>query len=110
MAIMDSSSKLPSGRIADMDVLVQRNASETRGTPVTEARLLIAISGAFVSSKRIVAVGLLTADDVKTLGPAFDRLWPIDETPLFSELLRAIDEADRQLWQHREGDHEGSGP
>jgi hypothetical protein len=49
-----------------------------------------------MSDERIIAVGLLTARDVKLLGPTFDRLWPIDETPSFSELLRAIDEADRE--------------
>jgi hypothetical protein len=35
------------------------------------------------------------------LGPTFDRVWPVEETPSFSELLRAIDEADRELEQHR---------
>jgi len=47
-----------------------------------------------VGSERIVAVGLLTQNDVKLLGPTFDRLWPIEEAPSFSDLLRAIDEAD----------------
>ncbi|HWJ38640.1 MAG TPA: hypothetical protein VNR86_07770 [Sphingomicrobium sp.] len=46
---------------------------------------------------RIVAVGLLTTNDVRLLGPSFDRLWPVDATPCFSGLLRAIDEADRQF-------------
>jgi len=48
---------------------------------------------------RIVAVGLLTQNDVRLLGPSFDRLWPVEETPCFSGLLQAIDEADRQLRQ-----------
>ncbi len=47
--------------------------------------------------ERIVAVGLLTVRDLALLGPTFDRSWPIDETPCFGELLRAIDEADRQF-------------
>jgi hypothetical protein len=47
-----------------------------------------------VTSKRIIALGLLTADDVDLLGPTFDRLWPVEDTPCFSELLQAIDEAD----------------
>ena len=51
---------------------------------------------------RIVAVGLLTKDDIRLLGPSFDRLWPIDETPCFSGLLQAIDEADRQLRHDRD--------
>lgn len=45
----------------------------------------------------IVAVGLLTQRDVVALGPAFDRLWPVDKAPCFDDLLRAIDEADREL-------------
>lgn len=46
---------------------------------------------------RIVAVGLLTRQDLTLLGPTFDRTWPVEEVPMFSELLRAIDEADREL-------------
>ena len=46
---------------------------------------------------RIVAVGLLTRQDLTVLGPAFDRVWPVEEAPSFNELLRAIDEADRKL-------------
>ena len=47
--------------------------------------------------QKIVAVGLLTQRDLKLLGPTFDRAWSVDETPCFSELLRAIDEADREF-------------
>jgi len=50
-----------------------------------------------VTHERIVAVGLLTRRDMNVLGPTFDRAWPVEEAPSFSELLRAIDEADRQL-------------
>jgi hypothetical protein len=46
---------------------------------------------------RIVAVGLLTQHELAVLGPAFDRVWPIEEVPSFDELLHAIDEADRKL-------------
>ena len=46
---------------------------------------------------RIVAVGLLTRRDLTLLGPTFDRVWPVEQAPSFSELLRAIDEADRRL-------------
>ncbi len=46
---------------------------------------------------RIVAVGLLTRRDLEVLGPTFDRIWPVEEAPHFTELLRAIDEADREL-------------
>ncbi len=48
---------------------------------------------------RIVAVGLLTRRDLDVLGPTFDRIWPVEEAPHFDELLRAIDDADRDLKQ-----------
>jgi hypothetical protein len=47
--------------------------------------------------ERIVAIGLLTKHDLTLLGPTFDRVWPVEEAPRFSELLSAIDEADRTL-------------
>jgi hypothetical protein len=50
-----------------------------------------------VNKERIVAVGLLTRNDLHLLGPTFDRAWPVEEAPAFSELLRAIDEADNRL-------------
>jgi len=46
---------------------------------------------------RIVAVGLLTQRDLDILGPTFDRIWPVEDAPTFTELLRAIDEADDAL-------------
>lgn len=55
-----------------------------------------------MANDRIVAVGLLTQNDVRLLGPSFDRLWPVEETPCFSGLLQAIDEADRRLKQEHE--------
>ncbi len=48
---------------------------------------------------RIVAIGLLTKGDVQRLGETFTRLWPVDQSSDFSELLRAIDEAEEN---HRE--------
>jgi hypothetical protein len=50
---------------------------------------------------RIIAVGLLTQQNLNTLGPTFTRAWPVDEAPCFSQLLRAIDEADREVRQER---------
>ena len=47
-------------------------------------------------------MGLLTQRDLDLLGTGFDRVFPIDETPCFGELLRAIDEADRELWRERD--------
>ena len=50
-----------------------------------------------MSQERIVAVGLLTQRDLELLGHGFSRLWPVDQTPCFTDLLSAIDEADEQL-------------
>lgn len=47
--------------------------------------------------QRIVAIGLLTQEELSSLGPAFNRAWPIDEAPAFPDLLRAIDEAEERL-------------
>lgn len=55
-----------------------------------------------MAHERIVAVGLLTQNDVALLAPTFDRLWPVDKVPCFSGLLWAIDEADRELKRDRE--------
>ena len=52
---------------------------------------------------RVIAIGLLTGRDIDLLGPTFTRLWPIDEAPAFSDLIQAIDEADRALAQNRPG-------
>ena len=50
-----------------------------------------------MAKERIVAVGLLTQREVELLGQGFSRLWPVDDTPCFQDLLQAIDEADREL-------------
>ena len=52
-----------------------------------------------LAQERIVAVGLLTQREVELLGQGFSRLWPVDETPCFTELIKAIDDADEQLHQ-----------
>ena len=47
---------------------------------------------------RIVAVGLLTQQDLNLLGPTFQRAWPVEDAPSsFEGLLFAIDEAERRL-------------
>lgn len=56
-------------------------------------------------SERIAAVGLLTQREVEMLGTRFDRLWPVDETPCFPQLLQAIDGPDRKLWRWRDREH-----
>ena len=47
-----------------------------------------------MTGDKIVAVGLLTRQDLDILGPTFSRAWPVEEAPDFNELLRAIDRAD----------------
>ena len=48
-------------------------------------------------ARQIVAIGLLTQHDLNLLGHGFDRAIPVDNTPRFEELLKAIDDADRDL-------------
>ena len=55
-----------------------------------------------MANERIVAIGLLTQRDLDALGSGFQRVWPVDETPCFSQLLQAIDEADREMWRERD--------
>ena len=50
-----------------------------------------------MAKERIVAVGLLTQREVELLGHGFSRLWPVDDTPCFQDLLQAIDDADVEL-------------
>ena len=50
-----------------------------------------------MAKERIIAIGLLTQREIDLLGYGFSRLWPVDETPCFTELVKAIDEADREL-------------
>lgn len=52
-------------------------------------------------SNRIVAA-LLTRPELQGLGAAFDRAWPVVETPGLNGLLEAVDEADRRFRQRRE--------
>jgi hypothetical protein len=48
--------------------------------------------------ERIVAVGLLTQQDLNLLGPTFERAWPVEDAPsAFEQLLQAIDQADREV-------------
>ena len=54
-------------------------------------------------NERIVAVGLLTRQDLELLGPSFDRVWPVENAPSFEQLLRAIDVADNRSQQDRRG-------
>jgi hypothetical protein len=44
----------------------------------------------------IIAIGLLTQDDVRRLGENFSRLFPVPRDGAFDELIKAIDDADQQ--------------
>jgi hypothetical protein len=48
---------------------------------------------------RIVAIALLTQDHLDMLGGTLKKVYRIDETPCFAELLEAIDRADREHWR-----------
>jgi len=50
-----------------------------------------------LDKERIVAVGLLTQHDLSLLGRSFTRVWPVEESPCFEGLVKAIDEAERDL-------------
>lgn len=45
----------------------------------------------------IVAIGLLTQNDIRRLGENFSRLFPVPRDGAFDDLIKAIDDAD----QHR---------
>lgn len=47
-------------------------------------------------NRRIVAVGLLTQDEVTLLGTQLSRLYPIEDDDCFADLVDAIDRADRE--------------
>lgn len=46
--------------------------------------------------ERIVAVGLLTEQDLSVLGQGFRRAYPVERDHDFQALLRAIDRADHE--------------
>ena len=50
----------------------------------------------------IIAIGLLTASDLERLGPSFEHAWPVDDADAFSDLLAAIDDADREFRRERD--------
>ena len=47
----------------------------------------------------IVAIGLLTQNDIQRLGDSFSRLFPRPRDGAFKDLIKAIDEADREREQ-----------
>ena len=63
--------------------------------PCAERDLVVAV-------ERIVAVGLLTQSHLDLLGSALKKAYPVQETPCFTELISAIDEADREYWREQD--------
>ena len=55
-----------------------------------------------MSQRQIIAIGLLTEQELQLLGEGFSRVWPVDEALRFQGLLQAIDEAERELWRQRD--------
>ena len=50
----------------------------------------------------IATSGLLAQANADMFRPALDRAWPLDDAPHFVELLRAIDQAERELRGERD--------
>jgi hypothetical protein len=55
-----------------------------------------------MSSGRIVAVGLLTQEHLDVLGSSLKKVYRVEDTPCFPELLEAIDQADREHWRRED--------
>lgn len=55
-----------------------------------------------VAVERIVPGGLLAEPDLDLLGTALKKVFPIQDTACFSELISAIDEADREYRRERD--------
>jgi hypothetical protein len=53
-------------------------------------------------AEKIVALALVTARELESLGATFDRAFAIHEVPCSNRLLSAIDEADRQFWRDQD--------
>jgi hypothetical protein len=51
-----------------------------------------------VASDPVVALVLLSQSEMERYGSALKQVFPVSETPCFGELLRLIDEADREHW------------
>lgn len=59
-----------------------------------------------MADDRIVAVGLLSAQDLEVLGRGFRRAIPVEDVDQFDALIRAIDEADQR---HRSAQERSNG-
>ena len=50
----------------------------------------------------IVALALLTRANLDALGNNLKLVYPVEDLPCFPELLRAIDDADREHWREED--------
>jgi hypothetical protein len=55
-----------------------------------------------VPSERIVAVSLLTHSELDRYGSSLKKVFPVENSPCFTELLSLIEDADRERWQEQE--------
>ena len=55
-----------------------------------------------MSDERIVPVRLLTQANLDMLKGSLKKVYPINEAPRFDELLRALDDADRDYWREED--------
>ena len=54
-----------------------------------------------MTEKQIGASKLRRKDAVQSLRHVFERVWPVDRKPVFSGLVRAIDQIDRKQMRRR---------
>jgi hypothetical protein len=54
-----------------------------------------------VDREPIVAVAFLTESNLRAVGQSLQRIYPIDHSPGFEQLLAQIDEAERKLRDER---------
>lgn len=54
-----------------------------------------------MTEERINASKLRSKYAVQSLRHVFERVWPVDRKPIFSGLVRAIDELDREQKRRR---------
>lgn len=55
-----------------------------------------------MAEERIGASKLRREHAVQSLRHIFERVWPVDRKPVFSGLIRALDEFDREQRRRRE--------
>ncbi len=62
--------------------------------------------------KQIVAIALLTGEELTLLGSSFSRAYPVNDAPCLGGLLAAIDDADRDLWRAKDeaSNRDAAGP